>query len=63
VCSSDLRAQLKAADRSGARVALIVGAEEAASGKVAVRDLRQGGGQELVDQGGIVEHVRERLGS
>lgn len=57
-----MKAQLKAADRSDARVALIVGAEEAASDNVAVRDLRRGGAQELVDQACVVEHLRERLG-
>ena len=35
-----MKAQLKAADRSGARVACIVGAEDLAAGLVTVRVLR-----------------------
>lgn len=38
-----MRAQMKAADRSGARVALIVGSDEADAGVVAVRPLRDDG--------------------
>jgi histidyl-tRNA synthetase len=37
-----MKAQLKAADRSGAPTALIIGAAERASGAVVVRDLREG---------------------
>ena len=55
-----LRAQLKAADRSGARLALIVGPDEAAAGVVTVRDLRHGGGQETVARAGLVGHVTKR---
>ncbi|HEX2065036.1 MAG TPA: His/Gly/Thr/Pro-type tRNA ligase C-terminal domain-containing protein, partial [Acidimicrobiales bacterium] len=54
-----LRAQLKAADRSGARLALIVGPDEMAAGTVTVRDLRQGD-QETVDRSTVVDHVRKR---
>ncbi|MGH3733644.1 MAG: histidine--tRNA ligase [Acidimicrobiales bacterium] len=35
-----MKAQMKAADRSGARVALLVGPEELAAGEVTIRDLR-----------------------
>ena len=37
-----MKAQLKAADRSGAPVALIIGDAEAAAGSVTIRDLRDG---------------------
>jgi histidyl-tRNA synthetase len=37
-----MKSQMKAADRSGAAVAVIVGDDEAAAGEVTVRDLRQG---------------------
>lgn len=37
-----LKAQMKAADRSGARLALLVGPEELDAGEVTVRDLRSG---------------------
>ena len=57
-----LRAQLKAADRSGARLALIVGPDEAAAGLVTVRDLRHDGGQESVERGHVVEHLVKRAG-
>jgi histidyl-tRNA synthetase len=55
-----MRSQLKSADRSGARLALIIGEEERAAGTVAVRDLR-GEGQETVLRKDVVDHVRERL--
>jgi histidyl-tRNA synthetase len=35
-----MKAQMKAADRSGARFALLVGPEELAAGEVTIRDLR-----------------------
>ena len=56
-----MKSQIKAADRSGARFALIVGEDEAASGKVALRDLRSGGEQELVDHAELTTHLQERL--
>jgi histidyl-tRNA synthetase len=56
------KAQFKAADRSGARLALIVGPDEAAAGKVGVKDLKGGGEQETVDLDAVVDEVRKRLG-
>ena len=43
-----MKAQMKLADRSGARVAVIVGPDERSEGAVSVRDLRSGGGQQRV---------------
>ena len=45
-----MKSQLKSADRSGARVALIVGPEEMASGTVSLRSLRDAGGRSADDQ-------------
>ncbi len=42
--------QLAAADRAQAHVALLVGEQEAASGTVAVKDLRNGQGQQTVSE-------------
>ncbi len=56
-----MKAQLKGADRSGARLALIVGPDEAATGEVTVRDLRTGGGQQLVKLAQVIEAVRAKL--
>jgi histidyl-tRNA synthetase len=56
------KAQFKAADRSGARLALIVGPDEAAAGKVGIKDLKGDGNQETVDLDQAVEEVRQRLG-
>jgi len=53
-----LKAQLKLADRSGAAVALIVGADEAAAGVVTLRPLRGGGEQRPVPRGAVVEELR-----
>jgi histidyl-tRNA synthetase len=55
------KAQFRAADRSGARLALVVGPDEAAAGQVGVRDLVAGGEQVTVPVGDIVEEVRARL--
>jgi histidyl-tRNA synthetase len=57
------KSQLKSADRSGARLALIIGPDEATSGQVAIKDLRAGPGtsQELVDRGALVDEIRRRL--
>jgi histidyl-tRNA synthetase len=57
-----LRAQLRAADRSGAAVALIIGPEEAAAGTVQMRWLRSDRGQEEVDRAKVVSRLREELG-
>jgi histidyl-tRNA synthetase len=56
-----LKSQLRAADRSGARVALIVGQEEATAGEVTVKDLRAGGGQERVKTAQVLATVRAKL--
>jgi histidyl-tRNA synthetase len=53
-----MKAQLKAADRSGARVALLVGADEADSGTVLLKPLRGDGDQHQVPVDGVVEAVR-----
>jgi histidyl-tRNA synthetase len=53
-----LKAQLKVADRSGARVALIVGPAEASAGTVTVRPLRGGGEQRAVPNAEVAEVVR-----
>jgi histidyl-tRNA synthetase len=55
------KAQFKAADRSGARLALVVGPEEAAAGTVGVKDLVGGGEQGTVPLADVVTVVRERL--
>jgi len=55
-----MKAQFKAADRSGARLALVVGERERADGTVTVRDLTEGD-QETVGRHDVVAHVRKRL--
>jgi histidyl-tRNA synthetase len=55
------KAQFKAADRSGARLALVVGPDEAATGRVGVKDLIAGGDQVSVPVGEVVQEVRARL--
>ena len=57
-----MKAQLKGADRSGARLALIVGDKEAALGVVAVRDLTSGDQEEVV-RADVVAQVKTRLGT
>jgi histidyl-tRNA synthetase len=52
-----MKSQLKSADRSGARVALIVGPDEVTAGVVSLRPLRGGGGQRVVPFADVVEAV------
>lgn len=56
-----MKAQMKAADRSGAAIALIVGEDEAAAGTVAVRTLRGESRQEAVERSRVVDEVRSLL--
>jgi histidyl-tRNA synthetase len=49
---------MKAADRSGARVAVIVGTDELAAGTVSLRPLRGPGEQRRVPRAQVVESVR-----
>jgi histidyl-tRNA synthetase len=55
-----LKSQMKSADRSGARLALIVGPDEAAAGLVTIRDLTTHD-QEQVATADVVDQVRKRL--
>ncbi len=56
-----MKAQMKVADRSGAAVALIVGADEAAAGEVTVRTLRGERGEQVrVPREKVVDYVKER---
>lgn len=57
------KAQFKAADRSGARLALVVGPDEAAAGTVGVKDLLHGGDQVTVPAEKIVDEMARRVGS
>jgi histidyl-tRNA synthetase len=61
-----LKSQLKQADRSGARYAVMIGAEELAAGVVTVRPLREAGGekteQETVARPEITARLRELTG-
>jgi histidyl-tRNA synthetase len=52
-----MKAQMKLADRSGARVALIVGPEEQAGGTVTLRPLRAGGDQRAVPRHLVADEV------
>ena len=55
-----MKAQMKAADRSGATMALIVGADEAEAGEVTVRPLRGERGEQVrVPRDKVVDYVRD----
>ena len=56
-----MKAQMKAADRSAAALAVIVGEDEKAAGTVTVRDLRGDGGQETVTRDQMIQTLRARL--
>jgi histidyl-tRNA synthetase len=55
-----MKAQFKAADRSGARLALVVGEQELEAGTVTVRDLTSGD-QQVVARTDVLDHVRKAL--
>ncbi len=56
------KAQFKAADRSGARLALVIGPDEAVQGTVGIKDLHKSGDQVTVAREQIVDEVARRLG-
>ncbi|MEZ5323076.1 MAG: histidine--tRNA ligase [Microthrixaceae bacterium] len=59
-----MKAQMKHADRSGARFAVIVGPDERDAGEVTVRDLRGDGAQRRVAADDLADHLAgERRGS
>lgn len=58
-----MKAQMKVADRSGARFAVIVGDDELAAGEVTVRDLRGDGGQQRVPNHQLVATIAQAVGS
>ncbi len=53
-----MKSQMKAADRSGARFAAIVGEDEAAAGVVTLRDLRSDRPQEQVSMDRLVDTIK-----
>jgi histidyl-tRNA synthetase len=55
-----MKAQMRAADRSGAAVALIVGPDERAAGTVVVRPLR-GGDEVVIPRRELLEHLEKLL--
>jgi len=57
--SAGFKAQLKRADRSGARLALILGDDEVASGRIGLKDLRGPGGQESLTEPELVVRLRK----
>jgi histidyl-tRNA synthetase len=57
-----MRGQLRAANRSGARVAVIVGPDEVAAGVVVVKDLRGGSEDRRVPRDGVAGAVRAIVG-
>ena len=56
-----MKAQMKAADKSGALIAVIVGEEELATDTVTLRDLRESTDQIKIEKEIIIETLRKRL--
>jgi histidyl-tRNA synthetase len=56
-----MKAQMKAADRSGAAFALIIGSDELSADEVTVRDLRGDSGQARVPRSELIDHLHKRL--
>lgn len=58
--AKSVKSQMRAADKSGARFCLVLGADELAAGTVVAKDLRAGG-QETVSQDMLAAFLRARL--
>lgn len=56
-----MKAQMRAADRSGARFAAIVGEDEIANGVITLRDLRGDTGQAAIPTNEIINEIEKRL--
>jgi histidyl-tRNA synthetase len=56
-----MKSQMKAADRSGASIAVLVGSDELAAGTVTVRPLRGDGEQRAVPRNELTSHLRKLL--
>jgi histidyl-tRNA synthetase len=56
-----MKSQMKAADRSGASLAVIVGSDELAAGQAIVRPLRGGGEQTVVARPDLLPTIRKHL--
>jgi histidyl-tRNA synthetase len=61
VGGGSFRSQMKRADKSGARLALIWGEDEVRQGSCAVKSLREPGGQESVAVAGLPAYIRAAL--
>jgi histidyl-tRNA synthetase len=57
------KSQMKRADRSGARLALILGDDELARGVVAIKSLRGDGSQQEVPLAGLADELGRRVGA
>jgi histidyl-tRNA synthetase len=56
-----MKSQMKAADRSGARLALLVGEDEVAADSVTIRHLRGDAEQERVERPNVIDRVRSLI--
>jgi histidyl-tRNA synthetase len=59
--SSGVKAQLRRADKSGARYALIIGEDELASDKVSIKALREELAQQLMTAEELTGYLQRRL--
>ena len=58
---SSFKSQMKKADKSQAKVALIIGDEEVKNKKIQVKLIRDGGIQESVDNDNILSYIKEKI--
>ncbi|MEQ8660228.1 MAG: histidine--tRNA ligase [Gammaproteobacteria bacterium] len=62
VAGGSMKSRMKKADRSGARVALILGEDELAEGRVTLKPLREDAAQETCARDALAEVLARRLG-
>ena len=55
------KSQMKKADRSGAKLALVLGENEVAANRVVVKELQHDGEQRQMEQEQLLAHLQERF--
>jgi len=58
---SSLKSQMRSADKNGAKAVVIMGEDELKQGKLAIKDMAQGGEQILIDRAAVIEEIKKRI--
>jgi histidyl-tRNA synthetase len=61
ITGSSLKSQMRSADKSLARVVLMLGEEEVKNGKITVKSMDGKSPQDVIASGDIIEELKRRL--